>query len=461
MKRSVFIHRRDLRIDDNTALGEAGRSGTDVVPCFIVDPRQVDENPYRSDTAVQFMLESLVDLDGRYRERGGRLHVLHGEAHEVVAGLVREHGIGAVYVNRDYTPFSKRRDDAMAAVCADTGVEFHSLDDALLHPPGSVMKSDGTPYTVFTPYHNRASEQPLREPIAFEGTTAVIEGASDTSSLREWMGIPEDTFTSVRGGRSRALEILSGLERLRSYHQERDLPALPGTTQLSAYLKFGCCSAREAARAIRDALGENHELLRQLHWRDFFTQVAYFHPHVFDGPFHERYAAIEWENDESMFEAWRKGRTGFPIVDGGMRELEQTGYMHNRARMITASFLTKDLHIDWRWGERHFASRLIDYDPAVNNGNWQWAASTGCDAQPFFRIFNPWLQQKKFDPDAVYVKTWVEELRALAPAEIHNLWKTRPDGLEYPEPLVDHKARSREAKAMYEAARQASPPKTR
>jgi deoxyribodipyrimidine photo-lyase len=451
--KSLFVHRRDLRIDDNTALIEAARSSNEVIGCFIVDPRQVEDNPYRSESAVQFMRESLEDLDAQYRARGSRLNVYRGIADQVVATIIDAEGADAVFLNRDYTPFSVTRDKSIGSVCEDRGVALCEYDDVLLHAPGEVMKQDGDPYVVFTPYYGNARQKPLREPTAFAGTLVNAGGANEVSVLNGWLGLDEERFTSVRGGRKSALSILGRLDEHGNYKTDRDFPARNGTTQLSAYLKFGCCSAREAARAIRSTLGRDHDLLRQLHWRDFFTQVGWFNPRVFEGPFHLEYAGIEWENDQNHFNAWREGRTGFPIVDAGMRELAQTGYMHNRARMIVASFLTKDLHIDWRWGERHFATHLIDYDPAVNNGSWQWAASTGCDAQPYFRIFNPWLQQKKFDPDARYIHTWVRELDGLSPGDIHNLWKSRPADLDYPEPIVDHKARSREAKAMYQAAR--------
>jgi len=453
MNKTLFIHRRDLRIDDNTALIEAARRGSEVIGCFIVDPRQVEGNRYRSECAVQFMHESLEDLDSQYRDRGARLNVYRGIPHHVMAAIIDAEHIDAVFINRDYTPFSIARDKDIAAVCEERGVTLCEYDDVLLHAPGEVTKQDGGPYVTFTPYHGTARKKPLREPAAFEGTPANAADAETVAVLGEWLGLGGERFTGVRGGRKNALSIVGRLGEHTRYKADRNFPARNGTTRLSAYLKFGCCSAREAARAIRSTLGDDHELLRQLHWRDFFTQVAWFNPRVFGEPFHPEYAAVEWENDQEKFNAWREGRTGFPIVDAGMRELDQTGYMHNRARMIVASFLTKDLHIDWRWGERHFASRLIDYDPAVNNGNWQWAASTGCDAQPYFRIFNPWLQQKKFDPDAEYIHTWVRELDGISPRDIHNLWKTHPEHLDYPEPVVDHKVRSREARTMYEAAR--------
>lgn len=229
----------------------------------------------------------------------------------------------------------------------------------------------------------------------------------------------------------------------------RNLPSLSGTTGLSAHHKFGTISIRESYWAVRSALGKSHTLVRELYWRDFFTHIGFHYPHVLSGCFHERYDTLKWENDEVKFKAWCQGRTGFPIVDAGMRELNITGFMHNRMRMITASFLVKDLHIDWRWGEKYFAQRLVDYDPLVNNGNWQWAASTGCDAQPYFRIFNPWLQQAKYDPKCLYIKQWVKELAGCTPKRIHRIQDNIPT--EYVSPIVDHAVASQKAKAMFKA----------
>jgi len=231
------------------------------------------------------------------------------------------------------------------------------------------------------------------------------------------------------------------------YAATKDIPAL-STSNLSAHLKFGTLSIRETYHAIKKILGPTHLLLRQLYWRDFFTHVAYYSPFVFGHAFHEKYDQLIWEHDDKKFQRWCTGTTGFPIVDAGMRQLTTTGFMHNRVRMIAASFLTKDLHIDWRWGEKFFAQQLIDYDPAVNNGNWQWCASTGCDAQPYFRIFNPWLQQKKFDTECIYIKRWIPELKKVAPATIHT-WYANKLPSNYPKPMVDHTQEARITKQWF------------
>ena len=459
----MFVFRRDLRLADNRALFWAAEMAEEVLPCFVFDPAQADpeENAYFSAHSFQFMLESLEDLAEQLRDAGGKLYLFRGEPTEVVGELIGETEKDLVAVNRDYTPFSRERDGRLRELAAEAGAHFHSEDDALLLPPGAVKTNQGTPYRVFTPFWKAARERAVPEPApGVPGASWVTEEIEGTIDLDDaWSVLPEpNEDLRVHGGRERALAILDRLGEHRDYQETRDVPAdEEGTTRLSAHLKFGTVSAREVLHAIRRELGEDHGLARELWWRDFFTQLAWFHPWVLQGqPFRSEYAAIEWEEDDSLFDAWREGRTGFPLVDAGMRQLAATGFMHNRVRMLTASFLVKDLHIDWRRGERHFARHLVDYDPAVNNGNWQWAASTGADAQPFFRVFNPWRQQEKFDPECEYVKRWVPELRELEPEAIHGLENDRPAGsdLDYPEPVVDHRERAREAEEMFREAKE-------
>jgi deoxyribodipyrimidine photo-lyase len=253
------------------------------------------------------------------------------------------------------------------------------------------------------------------------------------------------------GGRSEALKILNQLRSLSKYAKLRDFPAEECSTYLSPYLKFTVCSPREVYAAICHHLSPHHELIRSLYWRDFFTSIAFFFPHVFKGAFHSKFDKIKWSYHKKTYQRWCEGSTGFPIVDAGMREMNETGFMHNRVRMITASFLIKDLHIDWRWGEKYFAKSLVDYDPSVNNGNWQWVASCGSDAQPYFRIFNPWNQQKKFDPACAYIKKWIPELRDFSPTAIHAWYeeKHRAGCKNYPAPLIDHEKAAKESLRAY------------
>jgi deoxyribodipyrimidine photo-lyase len=460
-RRSAFVFRRDLRLHDNTGLVRAVEASEEVLPCFVFDPAQVEpaRNPYFGAPAFQVMLEALEDLDGQLAAAGGRLYRFRGEPAAVVGRLLDEHGTEAVFVNRDYTPFSEARDARIAEACAARNAPFHRSHDLLLTRPGEVKTVGGTPYRVFTPFFEAARRLEVPAPRALPRPAFArprIGAALPRTVYRELL--PERRELHARGGRAEALAILEGMGRFEPYTEARDRLAPDGNaeggaTGLGPHHKYGTVSIREVHHAAALALGPDHALLRQLYWRDFFTQLAFFEPRVFGHAFHREYDGIPWEDDDRLFEAWCAGATGFPLVDAGMRQLAATGYLPNRVRMLVASFLVKDLHVDWRRGERWFARHLLDYDPAVNNGNWQWAASTGADAQPYFRVFNPWRQQERHDPACAYVKRWVPELAGLDPAAIHGLARRRPAGLEYPEPVVDHRERAARAKELFAAAR--------
>jgi deoxyribodipyrimidine photo-lyase len=442
---SLFIFRRDLRLEDNSGLNAALQLSRQVLPCFIFDPRQIQPHPYQSLPGLGFMRQSLADLQTQCHAAGGKLALFHAEPCQIIRELYAVQKIAAVFINRDYTPFSRRRDDEIAGVCRELGIDLHVHPDALLNEPESTLKSDGTPYKVFTAFYQRARQIPVDLPVPLAGANFL---SLDHNGFPEADNPEEPALNAMTGGRREALGLLDQLSRFADYEHQRDYPARDATSRLSAYLKFGCCSVREVYYAILSQLGDEHPLLRQLYWRDFFTHIAHHFPFVFRRAFVEKFENLEWENRPEYFAAWREGRTGFPIVDAGMRELNETGFMHNRVRMITASFLVKDLHIDWRWGERYFARHLVDYDPCVNNGNWQWAASTGCDAQPYFRIFNPWTQQRKFDPDCAYIYRWLPELRQFPIETVHRWDKKQVEG-GYPAPIVGHATESRIAKERY------------
>lgn len=453
---SLFIFRRDLRLDDNTGLIKACQMSDKVIPIFILDNRQVTSHPYRSITALEFMCDALIDLDTSLQKYGTQLAIISGVAEEKVIELARCTDAQAVFVNRDVTPFSRSRDNSLNKRCKTAGINFHSCKDTMLHAPEIVVKKDGMPYTIFTPYYKSALQLSVRQPIPLECNKFTALPANkipiiSAANLISTLYLQHNPHLAVQGGRTAGLEILRRIDDHIDYDNIRDRPDWVSTTRLSAYIKFGCVSAREVWYAVHDSLGDTHPLSRQLYWRDFYHQIAWHFPRVFGAAFQQKFDKIKWKDNPTAFKAWYQGLTGFPLVDAGMRELNKTGFMHNRVRMVAASFLTKDLHIDWRKGERYFAQHLVDYDPAVNNGNWQWTASTGCDAQPYFRIFNPWLQQKKFDPDAIYIHRWVPELRNLSAGEIHNLWKRRPANLKYPVPIVDHATESAKAKQYYAA----------
>jgi len=444
--KTLLVFRRDLRLEDNTALAKAAARGAAIVPCFILDTRQTtpEQNPYFGNNSFSFMLESLAGLAEDLARRGGRLFVFAGNPAEVIKNLIEKDGIGAVFFNRDYTPFALRRDKEIAALCAAKGVPCEISPDLLLHEPEAIRTGAGTPYSVFTPFYRAASALPVKLPAKLSAAR-FYAGALHTKTAV----LPKPTV-QIASGRKTAQKLLENIERLKDYEQGRDFLTYE-TSGLSPHLRFGTCSVREAFHALAPI---SPLAAKQLYWRDFFTHAAFHFPHVFGHAFRQKYDGIKWPGGEEVFKKWKEGKTGYPAVDAGMRELAGTGRMHNRARMIAASFLVKNLHVDWRLGERYFAQTLIDYDPAVNNGNWQWCASTGCDSQPYFRIFNPWLQLKRFDADCLYVKRWLPELAKLSDPEIFVLQKPsaqRPAG--YPAPITDYKSSSAETKAIYSALR--------
>jgi len=440
---ALFIFRRDLRIDDNRGLMFALKECDTVIPCFIFTPEQIEHNAYRSDHCLQFMIESLEDLEDQLKEKGGKLYLFRDHPEIIVEKCIHKLKVDHVVVGRDYTPYSQKRDQKIEAVCKKNKVAFTIANDVLLNPPEETLKSNGEPYSIFTPYFKNASQITINEPKknrAENYFTKAIDFAEGREIYKKILP-KRNTTPLIQGGRTSALKILKKIADFKNYGKERDFPEKDATTHLSAYLKFTDISPREAYHKIADSLGKHHELIRALYWRDFFSHIAFFFPHVFEGAFHKKYDRIKWSYDKKDFARWCEGKTGFPIVDAGMRELNETGFMHNRVRMIVASFLTKDLHIDWRLGEKYFAQHLIDYDPALNNGNWQWAASTGCDAQPYFRIFNPWNQQQKFDPDCIYIKRWIPELKNASIKSIHSG--------EASAPMLDHSVEAKAAIKMY------------
>lgn len=425
-QKSLFIFRRDFRLEDNTGLIYALNHSETVIPAFIFTPEQIDHNSYRSDHCLKFMIESLIDLEDQLKKKKGKLYLFKGEPEEIVSKCLAKLNIDAVIVNRDYTPYSLKRDAKLEKVCKDAGIPFLSFDDALLHPPETTVKKDGKPYLIFTPFFRNALQLKVPEPVQnrlanyFHGIIAFANGK---------LPIIKSVENGLIGGRTEGLKLLKNLNT---------------PTHLSPYLKFTVISPRE----IYAKLNPHNPLVRSLFWRDFFSAIAFFFPHVFKGAFHPKFDHLKWSYDKKLFKKWCEGKTGFPIVDAGMREMNATGLMDNRIRMIVASFLVKDLHIDWRWGEKYFAQTLLDYDPAVNNGNWQWVASTGCDAQPYFRIFNPWTQQKKFDPHCEYIKKWVPELVDLAPKTIHK-WADAQIDIAYPTPIINHEKEAKAALNSY------------
>ncbi len=450
-KKALFIFRRDLRLEDNTGLIFALEKAKKVIPCFIFTQDQIEHNSYRSDSCLQFMIESLEDLEKSLLKKNGKLHLFYGQPEKIIAQCFKELSIDAVIFNKDYTPYSLARDQKILKACKELNIPCHSFEDALLNSPEETLKKDKKPYTIFTPFYRNSCKITIPLPTENPHEHYCLDPISFASDNTLYQKVLPSRSSQKKGGRMAGLEILKNLQNFSCYASSRDFLAKDATTHLSSHLKFTTCSIREIYWSITKTLGPNSELIRSLYWRDFFTCIAFYFPRIFSGAFHSKFNNLHWNLDKETFKRWCEGTTGFPIIDAGMRELNQTGFMHNRARMITASFLVKDLHIDWRWGEKYFASKLIDYDPAVNNGNWQWAASTGCDAQPYFRVFNPWLQASRFDPDCSYIKRWIPELNAISPNIIHkwHLEKHHSECPSYPPPIVDHAEQSKIALASY------------
>ncbi len=449
---SIHIFRRDLRLNDNTALMAALDKSERVVPVFIFDEKQLD-NPYRGHNSFEFMVNSLIELDQKLKAKGSQLYFFKGLTQEVISQLIEKLKPGALFFNRDYTPFSRKRDEAISKVCQKHNVELNVYADALLNEPEMVHKDDGKPYTVFTPFMKKARLNTISEPVHNLYPNYYNQKIDVPASFHS----PKSLIKShnqnllVKGGRTEGLKLLEQVETMGDYETRRELPSVQGTSLLSAHHKFGTVSIRETYQKLVSYFEKQHPMVNELYWRDFFTHIVWHFPRVLGNAFREKYDKIEWSHNEQKFERWCKGETGFPIVDAGMRELVTTGYMHNRVRMIVASFLTKDLHIDWRWGERFFANHLTDYDPAVNNGNWQWGASTGCDAQPYFRIFNPWSQQRRFDSECKYIKKWLPELKHLSAQQIHNIEKEDCTAGKYPRPIIEHKTEALNAKMIFKS----------
>ncbi len=452
-KKSVFIFRRDLRCDDNIAMIKSIEVSDEVLPVFIFDPVQIEKNEYFAANAFKFLLESLKDLDQQLR---GRLKIFYGNPVEILSEIKEEYDFDAVSFTIDYTPFSRKRDKAIADWCTGQGVDCRMIEGLLLNSVNKTLKADGTPYMIYTPFARNAKQFLVSRPQKFVDQKISSKDFSFSVELNEIEAKVKTTYAlspPYKGGRQEALSQLENFvaDRFDGYGNTRDIPRLSSTSGLAPHLKFGTISPREIYHSLPST---DSVFVNELYWRDFFTQIGWYFPHVFEGEknFRPMYDKIQWENNEQKFEAWCEGKTGYPIVDAGMRELNTTGFMHNRVRMITASFLVKDLHVDWKWGERYFAQHLVDYDPAVNNGNWQWAASTGCDAQPYFRIFNPWRQLERFDPECEYIQRWIPELKDSNAKEIRSLEKGQEiEG--YPGLIVDHKVASARTKELYLEAR--------
>lgn len=416
-KKQIVIHwfRRDLRLHDNTALYHALNSGSPVMPIFIFDLNILDKLENKQDARVQFIYESLHNIHQELRKVNSGVKILFGNPRECWTNLIKEYSIKSVHTNHDYEPYAINRDKEIEALLNKNNISFNTYKDQVIFEKSEVVKDDGKPYTVYTPYSRKWKSRLIAEGIPTYDSKLLFNNfyqiTIDFPSL-ESIGFVKSTLLFPADHCADDI--------IQKYSDQRDIPGINGTSRLGIHLRFGTISIREMARKAQHL---SDSWLNELCWREFYMMILWHFPHVTNGSFKPMYDAIEWRNNENEFQAWCEGKTGYPIVDAGMRELNTTGYMHNRVRMVVASFLTKHLLIDWRWGEAYFASKLLDFDLSANNGGWQWAAGSGCDAAPYFRIFNPYEQTKKFDSDLKYIRKWVPELQDFS----------------YPKPIVDHK----------------------
>lgn len=420
----MFWFRRDLRLEDNVGLHHALNSEFPVLPIFIFDTAILNRLENKKDRRVDYIHQALTGINTKLHRRDAQLQTFHGEPIEVIKSILEQYDIQAVYCNRDYEPEAIQRDTEIYTYLKTQNIPFKAYKDQVVFDKNDVLKKDGKPYTVFTPYAKiwkahlkpkHHQEVPCKLNNLFKSTPKPILSLEGIGFEKTDM-----VFNAPR------LDI----NLIVNYDKTRDIPSVEGTTRLGMALRFGTISIR---KCVACAVEHNQVWLSELIWREFFMQILYHFPHVVSKSFKKKYDFIAWRNNETEFELWCQGKTGYPIVDAGMRQLNKTGYMHNRVRMVVASFLCKHLLIDWRWGEAYFAEKLNDYDLSANNGNWQWAAGSGCDAAPYFRIFNPWRQTERFDPNQDYIKTWVSEL----------------ESEDYPEPMVEHKLARERALQVY------------
>ena len=458
--KSLVWFRRDLRDYDHAALYYALRHSEQVYCAFVFDTAILDELTDKHDRRVEFIWESIKELKSALQEKGGDLIVLHGNAKDEIPNLAKTLQAEAVFTNHDYEPDAISRDAHVTDQLKNKSIGFHHFKDQVIFEKDEVLSMTGKPYSVFTPYKNMwlktindffLRAYPVNDYIAH---LANVNSSDDFGSLMslESMGFERTNLSEMRlpSGMTGSAQLFADFtERIQRYKEARDFPGIKGVSYLSVHLRFGTISIRHLARTAMQIGGAGAETwLSELIWRDFYFQILHHHPHIAHGKaFKAEFDALPFPNNAEHFKAWCDGKTGYPLVDAAMRQLNNTGFMHNRLRMVAASFLVKDLLIDWRWGERYFAEKLIDYDFSANNGGWQWAASTGCDAQPWFRIFNPTTQSERFDANGRFIRKYVTELSKCNDKEIHAPWLMSTArqstintiiGRDYPHPIVDH-----------------------
>jgi deoxyribodipyrimidine photo-lyase len=442
--KSLYLFTRDLRVDDNTALIACCKESSTVYPIFIFNDDQVSsKNKFRSSNAIQFMIESLEDL----KKSLSTLTFFHGNFKNIIEKLLKKEKIDCIFTTKDYTVFAGKREEILINLCKKYNKKLCIIEDyCLYYPETSGIKV----YQKFTPYYNAclksgtpAKVQKYNKYKSFSS----LSGNYDLKKARSLYSCNERL--NRRGGRALGVIRLNEIKDHKNYAKNHNCLDQK-TTELSAYIKFGCVSIREVYWRVYDLFGKSHPIIRQLIWHDFYYQLGYAFPHILQGKaLKEKYDKIKWNKNTKLFNAWKKGQTGYPIVDACMTQLNETGYMHNRGRLIVASFLVKILLIDWREGERYFAQMLEDYDPLVNNGNWQWVSGSGADSQPYFRVFNTWLQSKRFDPNGDYIKKWLPQLKDVSPKHLHEWDKYYSDYDQYLKPIVDYSVEKKKVLSAY------------
>ncbi|HMF70839.1 MAG TPA: deoxyribodipyrimidine photo-lyase [Flavitalea sp.] len=426
-KVNLYWFRRDLRLHDNAGLYYALKSGVPVVPVFIFDRNILDDLEEKADRRVTFIHKAITKMQENLVSKGSTMEVHYGTPINVFKELLTKYKVEDIYTNHDYEPYAKDRDDEIKKLLINNNIGFYTYKDQVIFDKDEILKENGRPYTVFTPYSKRwlaivtkfyLKPYPVTqyEKNFYKQKPIAVPSLQSMGFLETEIAFPDE---------SPAVSLIA------QYEKQRDYPGIEGTTKVGVHLRFGTISIRDLTAT---AISLNDTYLKELIWREFYQMILWHFPKVGKGQaFRAEYENIRWRNDETDFKRWCKGSTGYPLVDAGMRELNETGFMHNRIRMVAASFLTKHLLIDWRWGEAYFAGRLLDYDLASNNGGWQWAAGSGCDAAPYFRIFNPYLQTKKFDPEFKYIRKWVPEFEEFT----------------YPRPIIEHEAARKRCLEVY------------
>ena len=466
-EKSLVWFRRDLRDFDHAALYHALKTSSQVFCIFVFDTEILDLLVNKQDRRVEFIWESVKELKAALQAKGGDLIVMYGKARELIPMYALQANIHAVFANRDYEPSAVARDAEVAAKLAQNNIEFHSFKDQVLFEKDEILSLSNKPYSVFTPYKNahlKKLDDFYLKPYPVDSYIHNYAKVAPSNLINlESMGFVRTNLADMRlpTGMSGGAQLFADFEtRMTQYKDARNFPAVKGVSYLSVHLRFGTVSVRHLARqATNHANAGSQTWLSELIWRDFYFQILHHHPQVAAGKAYKaEFENLPFPNDIALFKAWCEGKTGYPLIDAAMRQINSTGYMHNRLRMVVASFLVKDLLIDWRWGERYFAEHLIDFDLSANNGGWQWAASTGCDAQPWFRIFNPTTQSEKFDPAGKFIRKYVPELGSCNNKEIHAPWLMPPlqqqsigivIGKNYPAPIVDHATQRALALSLY------------